>query len=100
MKVILLVIAAAMTVVSGKSVFEIIEEKAFAMCESDGDDGLTWAEVESCEVSLGQRLLIFNIPLPSKADFEESDCNNDGVLFFNEWLCVNMKKCYDDICDQ
>ena len=28
------------------------EQEAFAMCDSDGNVGLTWEEVETCEVGI------------------------------------------------
>ena len=30
---------------------DTIEPMAYAVCNTDGVDGLTWAEVEQCEVS-------------------------------------------------
>ena len=30
---------------------ETLEEKAFRICNTDGEEGLTWDEVKSCEVS-------------------------------------------------
>ena len=29
---------------------EALEKKAFEVCDEDGDGGLSWAEVEECEV--------------------------------------------------
>ena len=37
-----------------------MEKAAFGVCESDGAEGLTWAEVQECEV----RGLGFNIDVP------------------------------------
>ena len=31
---------------------EFIEKKAFELCDEDGDTGLSWEEVEICEVTL------------------------------------------------
>merc|ERR1719348_1024762 len=59
-----------------------LEEAAFAECESDGADGLTWDEVEKCEAKFPD----FEIPLPTFADFKEFDLNNDGILFIQEWI--------------
>ena len=37
-----------------------MEKAAFNVCESDGAEGLTWGEVEECEVRLLKRLRIFS----------------------------------------
>ena len=78
-----------------------MEKAAFTVCESDGADGLTWLEVEKCEVrGLGAWgwkfafLLITcfqahfansGVPLPTFADFMMFDLNSDGILFLGEW---------------
>ena len=74
-----------------------MEKAAFTVCESDGADGLTWAEVEECEVrGLGLNIdctLIYfqakfadsGVPLPTFADFMMFDLNSDGILFLGEW---------------
>ena len=35
-----------------RSGIEALEKKAFEVCDENGDGGLTWEEVEKCEVSL------------------------------------------------
>eukprot|EP00091_Calanus_sinicus_P004948 TRINITY_DN15306_c0_g1_i2.p3 TRINITY_DN15306_c0_g1~~TRINITY_DN15306_c0_g1_i2.p3 ORF type:complete len:103 (-),score=39.06 TRINITY_DN15306_c0_g1_i2:73-381(-) len=59
-----------------------IEKAAFTVCESDGADGLTWAEVEECEAQFADSA---PVPLPTLADFNMFDLNNDGVIFLEEW---------------
>ena len=64
---------------------------AFKVCDSDRMVGLTWTEVEACEVRFADLLASQNIPLPSEADFESADLNRDGTLLFEEWEeWVNM----------
>ena len=64
---------------------------AFMVCDSDRMVGLTWDEVEACEVRFADVLAAENIPLPSEADFESADLNRDGTLLFEEWEeWVNM----------
>merc|ERR1712215_632071 len=54
---------------------EELEMQAFEQCESDGEEGLTWDEVEACEIFI----------LPTEEDFQASDLNKDGILLFKEW---------------
>ena len=58
---------------------------AFMVCDSDRMIGLTWQEVKSCEERFAPLLEAENIPIPSQADFESADLNNDGTLLFEEW---------------
>merc|ERR1719153_462353 len=58
-----------------------IEETAFGECESDGEEGLTWAEVEQCE----DKYADYGVPLPTFEDFQECDLDNDGTLLMEEW---------------
>merc|ERR1712080_614336 len=46
------------------------EMQAFEECESDGEEGLTWNEVEACEDKFGTLLAEKGIGLPSQTDFE------------------------------
>jgi len=59
-----------------------IEAVEFEICETDGNDGLTWNEVQICEEKYAP---FVNVPMPTKEDFEYCDTNNDGVLLFVEW---------------
>merc|ERR1739848_680697 len=59
-----------------------IEAVEFEICETDGNDGLTWNEVQICEEKYAP---FVSIPLPTKEDFEYCDTNHDGVLPFVEW---------------
>merc|ERR1711955_16144 len=61
------------------------EMKAFEQCDTDGDDGLSWDEVEACEDAFGDMLEEKGIALPSEDDFNASDLNGDGILLFEEW---------------
>merc|ERR1719430_172184 len=60
---------------------EKIEKGAFVVCETDGDDGLTWAEVAECE----EKYANIDIPHPTRGDFDNFDLNYDGTLMFEEW---------------
>ena len=78
-----------------------METDAFKICESDRMIGLTWREVEKCEVSqlnifwdiygltlqerFGAMLLEQGIPLPIEEEFDNADLNGDGTLLFEEW---------------
>merc|ERR1712243_322818 len=64
---------------------EELEMLAFEQCESDGEEGLTWNEVEECEEIFGPMLTDQGIVLPTEEDFEASDLNKDGILLLREW---------------
>merc|ERR1712142_615992 len=61
------------------------EKEAFRICESDRMKGLTWLEVEKCEMRFGDKLLQKGIPLPTEDDFNNADLDCDGILHFAEW---------------
>merc|ERR1712080_180426 len=63
---------------------EFIEKKAFELCDEDGDTGLSWEEVEICEETYGPYVNLD--PLPTKEDFDSFDLDQNGILFFEEWL--------------
>merc|ERR1712243_513503 len=44
---------------------EELEMQAFEQCESDGEEGLTWDEVEACEAMFGPMLTDQGIDLPT-----------------------------------
>merc|ERR1712215_630867 len=54
---------------------EELEMQAFEQCESDGEEGLTWDEVEACEAIFGPMLTDQGIVLPTEEDFQASDLN-------------------------
>merc|ERR1712115_629531 len=64
---------------------EELEMLAFEQCESDGEEGLTWEEVEDCEEIFGPMLTDQGIVLPTEEDFQASDLNKDGILLLREW---------------
>ena len=97
-----------------RSAVEQEEEIAFAACDSDQVEGLTWEEVEQCEVCVifffkltsrthrcenidvvnelvgfqEKYLLLLTevgIEAPSKADFEAADLDGNGTLLLKEW---------------
>merc|ERR1719249_194355 len=63
-----------------------LEMYAFTVCEADGQQGLTWAEVEQCEDKFADT--DFSMPPPSFEDFTKFDVNGDGVLTMEEWKSV------------
>merc|ERR1712243_277434 len=65
---------------------EELEMQAFEQCESDGEEGLTWDEVEECEAMFGLMLTDQGIDLPTEEDFQASDLNKDGILLYKEWM--------------
>merc|ERR1712126_454317 len=65
---------------------EELEMQAFEQCESDGEEGLTWDEVEECEAMFGPMLTDQGIDLPTEEDFQASDLNKDGILLYREWM--------------
>merc|ERR1712240_15346 len=64
---------------------EELEMQAFEQCERDGEEGLTWDEVEACEAMFGPMLTDQGIDLPTEEDFQSSVLNKDGILLYKEW---------------
>ena len=69
-----------------------IVEAAFAACDSDGDKGLTWAEVKVCKVGIlcldfaNISLIFFKFDdLPNEANFNWFDMDGNGILLIKEW---------------
>merc|ERR1712012_926812 len=61
-----------------------LDMQSFAVCNNDGEPGLTWDEVDLCVTTFGHFFKDVNIP--TLEDFEHFDTNADGVLFYEEWL--------------
>merc|ERR1711879_450921 len=62
------------------------EELAFAACDTDQAEGLTWLEVERCEEKYLLLLTEVGIEAPTKAEFEAADLDGNGALLFSEWM--------------
>merc|ERR1712210_32258 len=76
---------AATWLLVSRSAVEQEEEIAFAACDSDQVEGLTWEEVEQCEEKYLLLLTEVGIEAPSKADFEAADLDGNGALLLKEW---------------
>merc|ERR1711962_1333478 len=75
---------------------EELEMQAFEKCESDGEEGLTWDEVEACEAIFRPMLTDQGIVLPTEEDFQASDLNKDGILLLKEWKDMDMDMVDDE----
>merc|ERR1712223_1832361 len=62
------------------------EELAFAACDTDQAEGLTWQEAEGCEEKYLLLLTEVGIEAPTKAEFEAAALDGNGALLFNEWM--------------
>merc|ERR1711971_1169253 len=65
---------------------DTIEPMAYAVCNTDGADGLSWREVEACEA-----LYCEDLPFdcPTKADYVFYDADHNGVLTWSEWKTLH-----------
>merc|ERR1712047_173608 len=61
------------------------ERLAFMLCESDGEEGLTWDEVKDCEDRFAYLLTEMGQAVPTEEDFNKADLDSDGTLKFEEW---------------
>jgi len=57
--------------------------KVFEICDSNGDDVLTWPEVEDCEEKYC-KFVAFRCP--SQQDFDAHDTNGDGMMTWDEYV--------------
>merc|ERR1712083_191475 len=76
---------AATGLLVSRSAVEQEEEIAFAACDTDQAEGLTWQEVEQCEEKYLLLLAEVGIEAPSEADFKAADLDGNGALLFKEW---------------
>merc|ERR1719270_2128288 len=60
-----------------------IADQIFFACDSNGDDALTWTEVEVCEEKFCD---IVTFKCPSQQDFDHFDLDNNGLLTYDEYL--------------
>merc|ERR1712080_588635 len=82
-----LLLTAVVAIVSGAEIPQEIMQKeviAFQVCESDGEEGLTWEEVASCEEVYAPVLQQSGSSVPTQEDFLSADLNSDGILLFEE----------------
>merc|ERR1712107_578802 len=49
------------------------ERLAFMLCELDGEEGLTWAEVKDCEDRFAYLLTEMGQAVPTEEDFNKAD---------------------------
>jgi len=66
---------------------EFLELLAFAVCEKDMEDGLTWKEVSSCIKFVEKQLPGF--PMPTIEDFDCFDDDKNKTLLFPEWEAIH-----------
>merc|ERR1712198_372073 len=76
---------AATGLLVSQSAVEQEEDLAFAACNTDEAEGLTWQEVEQCGEKYLLLLTEVGIEAPTKADFEAADLDGNGALLFKEW---------------
>jgi len=46
---------------------------------------LTWVDIEACKANVGQKAVALEIYMPTQADFEMADKNQDGLVNVAEW---------------
>merc|ERR1712051_504370 len=65
---------------------DTVEPLAYAVCNTDGVEGLSWAEVEQCEEAYCKDL---PFDCPTKADFDFFDADGNGILTWAEWKSLH-----------
>merc|ERR1711971_262361 len=64
-----------------------VETLASHVCNTDGEEGLSWAEVEDCLEHFCH--LLPEIACPTKEEFEFFDMDGNGILTWSEWQLAN-----------
>ena len=54
-------------------------------CNSDGTDGVSWQELQSCMKKHKKEMAEHQIPQPSREEFNSVDNNSDGIVTDAEW---------------
>merc|ERR1711935_411344 len=67
------------------------ERLAFMLCESDGEEGLSWPEVKDCEERFAYLLTEMGQDVPTEENFNSVDLNSDGILKFDEWAAWALR---------
>merc|ERR1711894_76975 len=67
---------------------DTIEPLAYAVCNTDGVEGLSWAEVKQCEEAYCKDL---PFDCPTKANFDYFDADGNGILTWAEWKSLTDK---------
>merc|ERR1712088_628419 len=57
---------------------------AYQHCDSNGDSGLSWTEINTCVTLYGSFLGSYADQLPTEITFDDWDLDSDGVLMFDE----------------
>merc|ERR1711971_95124 len=65
---------------------DTIEPLAYAVCNTDGVEGLSWTEVEQCEEAYCKDL---PFDCPTKANFDYFDADGNGILTWAEWKSLH-----------
>ena len=87
---------------------ELLEKKSFEICDENQDGGLSWAEVDICEVCILTKKILktskilknfflqetyglfVNLDrLPDEEDFDYFDSDQNGILYFEEWATIS-----------
>merc|ERR1712130_313980 len=84
------ILLASLSLCQGMSLVQE-ERLAFMLCESDGEDGLTWPEVKDCEERFAYLLKEMGQDVPNEEDFSSVDLNSDGILKFEEWSASTLR---------
>merc|ERR1711942_241429 len=62
-----------------------------AICDKDGDQGLSWDEWEKCQGKISRIVLALGMSPPTNEDFTIPDVNKDGVINMEEWTNMLIK---------
>ena len=65
--------------------FKMVEEVLMTECNSDGEPGVSWQEVQSCAKKFEKEMKEFEIPQPSIEEFHSVDTDADGTVTDDEW---------------
>merc|ERR1711971_876397 len=65
---------------------DTIEPLAYAVCNTDGVEGLSWSEVDLCEAMYCKDL---PFDCPTEADFDFFDADGNGILTWAEWKTLH-----------
>merc|ERR1719203_67777 len=65
---------------------DTVEPLAYAVCNTDGVEGLSWPEVDLCEAMYCKDL---PFDCPTEADFDFFDADGNGILTWSEWKSLH-----------
>ena len=65
--------------------FLLVKDTMMEICNTDGQPGVCWEEVQTCVEKHQTILTESEFPAPTREEFDSVDVNKDGTVTVTEW---------------